>query len=89
MNMIVWGVAGALLGWVTFTYLNYSEGRGMVLSLVVGAVGGIVGGHLLAPIMGAAATIPDSFSVLALMVALGSAAALLFVGDKIHERFGF
>jgi uncharacterized membrane protein YeaQ/YmgE (transglycosylase-associated protein family) len=89
MNMIVWGVAGALLGWASFTYLSYSEGRGMVASLIVGAVGGLMGGHLLAPIMGAAATVPDSFSLLALIVALGSAAALLFVGGKIHERFGF
>jgi uncharacterized membrane protein YeaQ/YmgE (transglycosylase-associated protein family) len=88
MNMIVWGVGGALLGWMSFTYLNYSEGRGMILSLIVGAVGGIVGGHLLAPIMGVTATIPDTFSVVALVIALGSAAALLFLGEQIHERFG-
>jgi uncharacterized membrane protein YeaQ/YmgE (transglycosylase-associated protein family) len=88
MNIVVWALAGAALGWITFSYFKLSEGRGMAVSLIVGAVGGLAGGHLIAPLLGLAASVPDSFSAVPLLVALASAGALLFIGDRIYERFG-
>jgi len=88
MNIMIWIVAGAAAGWASFAYLKFSEGRGMVISLIVGAAGGMIGGKLLAPMLGATASAAGDFSAMALLVALATAAALLFVGDRIHERFG-
>ena len=88
MEMIVWLLAGAVVGWVSFTFFKYSEGRGMFVSLVIGATGALIGGHLLAPAVGAAAAVAGTFSAAAFFVALASAGALLFVGDRIHDRFG-
>ena len=88
MNIMIWIVAGAAAGWASFTYLKFSEGRGIFLSLIIGACGGMLGGKLLAPMLGASAGAAGDFSVATLFVALATAGALLFVGDKIHDRFG-
>ena len=88
MDIMIWIVAGAAAGWAAFAYLKLSEGRGMVVSLIVGASGAVIGGKLLAPMLGASASAAGDFSVMALFVAIATAAALLFAGDKIHERFG-
>jgi uncharacterized membrane protein YeaQ/YmgE (transglycosylase-associated protein family) len=89
MNLIIWILAGGVIGWASFAFLKFSEGRGMVVSIVVGATGGVVGGKLLAPMLGFSAAAPEGFSAAALLLALMAAAGLLFIGDRIHARFGF
>ena len=50
MNIVMWMLAGAILGWIGFTYLRFNEGRGMMISVIIGAVGGLVGGNMIAPL---------------------------------------
>jgi uncharacterized membrane protein YeaQ/YmgE (transglycosylase-associated protein family) len=88
MQIAIWMLAGAMAGWVAFKYFNLSEGRGLMLSLVVGAAGGILGGKALAPMLGMSAAVPGAFSTAALMIAVAVAAAVLFIGDKVYEKFG-
>jgi len=88
MNIIMWMVAGAAIGWAAYAVLHFNEDRGMIVSVVIGLLGGVVGGKLVAPMFGVVASIPDAFSMAALVCALGSAAVVLFVGDQVHARFG-
>ena len=88
MNIIMWMVAGAAIGWAAYTVLHFNEHRGMVVSVVVGLLGGVAGGKLVAPLFGVVASIPEAFSMAALVCALGSAAVILFIGDQVHARFG-
>ena len=88
MNIIMWMVAGAAIGWAAYAVLHFNEDRGMIVSVVIGLLGGVVGGKLVAPMFGVVASIPDAFSMAALACALGSAAVVLFVGDQVHARFG-
>jgi uncharacterized membrane protein YeaQ/YmgE (transglycosylase-associated protein family) len=88
MDMTLWMLCGAALGWVSFARFKFSEGRGLFVSLVVGASGALIGGRLLAPLLGVSAAVPGGFSIAALLFALAAAAALLLVGDKVYERFG-
>jgi uncharacterized membrane protein YeaQ/YmgE (transglycosylase-associated protein family) len=55
---------------------------------VIGLLGGVAGGKLVAPMFGVVASVPEAFSMAALVCALGSAAVVLFVGDQVHARFG-
>ncbi len=88
MNIIMWMVAGAAIGWAAYAVLHFNEDRGMVVSMVIGLLGGVAGGKLVAPMFGVVASIPEAFSMAALVCALGSAAVILFIGDQVHARFG-
>lgn len=88
MNIIVWALAGAALGWVGISFLRFNEGRGTVVSMVIGAVGGIIGGKTIAPMFVAAAAVPGDFSMAALFFAAVIAAAFLAIGNLVHDRFG-
>ena len=51
MNIMMWILAGGILGWVGYSYMGFNEGRGMVVSSVIGAIGGVVGGKMIAPML--------------------------------------
>ena len=88
MNSVMWILAGGIVGWVGFTYLNFNEMRGMSVSTIIGMVGGLLGGQVFAPMFGAAAAVPGDFSVMALLVALAGAAACLAAANMVYDRFG-
>lgn len=87
MELVLWLLAGAVLGWVAIAYFGLNQDRGTIVSIVIGASGGIIGGKLVAP-MFVAATAPGEFSMAALIVVLASAAACLVGGNVVHNRFG-
>ena len=88
MNIIMRMLAGAAIGWAAYAVLHFNEDRGMLVSMVIGLVGGVAGGKLVAPMVGVVATIPEAFSMAALICALAGAAVVLFIGDQVHARFG-
>ena len=88
MNIFIWMLAGALLGWIGFSYMRFNEERGLLVSAIIGAVGGLIGGNIIAPMFMAAQKVPDAFSASSLVVAAIVAAALLFAGNLIYQRWG-
>lgn len=88
MNIAMWMLAGAALGWMGFAYWGFNEERGPVVSMIIGAGGGIVGGKLIAPVFLAAAAVPGDFSAAALFFAAAVAATFLFVGNMVYCRWG-
>jgi uncharacterized membrane protein YeaQ/YmgE (transglycosylase-associated protein family) len=87
MDIVMWVLAGAVLGWIGFTYLEQNQDRGMLISTIIGAFGGYVGGKLLSPMFGAAA-VPGAFNTSAMLFAVGAAVAFIMAGTLIHKRFG-
>ena len=88
MNLAMWVLAGGLLGWIGYAYIEANKDRGMIFSIVIGMVGGFFGGNVLAPILGAATETPNIFSPFALFVAAASAAACLAIGNLLAKRYG-
>lgn len=88
MNIPIWIIAGAVLGWIGCSMANVRDARRIAVSIVVGAVGGFFGGNVLAPLLGAATDTPNDFSVFSLIVAVGSAVACLAVGNLLRRRHG-
>jgi uncharacterized membrane protein YeaQ/YmgE (transglycosylase-associated protein family) len=88
MNTFLWVLAGAALGWASFTLLNFSEGRGKIASIVLGAMGGVLGGKMIAPMLTAPASVAGDFSISALVIAMLVASVLLFVADLVNKRWG-
>ena len=87
MDIVVWILAGGALGWVAFSYMGLSEDRGMMISVIIGAVGGVFGGKLITPMFAGAAAVPGVFSVTALLFAGVVATAFLVVGNLIYNRW--
>jgi uncharacterized membrane protein YeaQ/YmgE (transglycosylase-associated protein family) len=87
MNIAMWVLAGGILGWVGFSYLRFNEGRGMMISVIIGAVGGFVGGNMIAPLF-TATEIPGAFSSSAMIFAALAAAGFLAAGNLIYNRWG-
>jgi uncharacterized membrane protein YeaQ/YmgE (transglycosylase-associated protein family) len=88
MNIVMWMLAGGILGWVGYSFLKFNEERGKIVSIIIGTVGGLLGGKIIAPMFITAAAVPDDFSVSALFFAAAVAAAFLAVGNLVHNRWG-
>ena len=87
MNIAMWLLAGGILGWFSYQFLDFNEGRSTMASVVIGAAGGLVGGKVIAPMFIAAAPIPADFSSSALFFAVAIAAMFLAVGSFIDRRW--
>ena len=68
--------------------MGLNEQRGMIVSIILGAIGGVIGGKLVAPMFGAVAAVPGEFSMAGLLVVMTSAVACLLLGNLVHSRFG-
>ncbi len=88
MNIAIWVMAGAILGWIGYAVLKANEDRGMILSIIIGVVGGFLGGNVLAPMLGAAMDTPNDFSLFSLVIALASAAGCLAISNLVSNRNG-
>ena len=88
MNIAMWVLAGGVLGWIGYTHLKANEERGLLISIVIGVLGGFFGGNVLAPMLGAPTDTPNDFSLFSMTIALASAAACLVIGDQVSRRFG-
>jgi uncharacterized membrane protein YeaQ/YmgE (transglycosylase-associated protein family) len=88
MNIMIWVLAGGVAGWVGYSYMRFNEDRGMIVSIIIGIVGGFFGGNVLAPMLGAVTDTPNSFSLFSLVVALAAAAGCLAIGNLLSRRYG-
>ena len=88
MNIVMWMLTGSILGWVAYSYLSFNEERGAMVSIVIGALGGLIGGKVIAPMFTAGALAPGDFSAPALFVAAAVAAAFLAGGNLVYKRWG-
>jgi uncharacterized membrane protein YeaQ/YmgE (transglycosylase-associated protein family) len=87
MDIAVWILVGAIIGWISFSMIGLNEGRGMVISITIGAVGGLLGGKLIAPFFSAPAAAPGDFGGSAIVFAAAVAAACLFAGHLVHQHW--
>ena len=87
METLVWLVAGSLIGWLSFSYLGFNEARGVAVTMVIGAVGALIGGKVIAPMFTAATDAGGRLQPDALLFALGGAIGGLVLGDMLHRRW--
>lgn len=88
MNIVMWMLTGSALGWVAYSYLSFNEERGVIVSLIIGALGGFIGGKMISPMFTAGALTPDEFSAPAVFFAAAVAAGFLAAGNLIYKRWG-
>ncbi|HEY5638323.1 MAG TPA: hypothetical protein VIS77_15645 [Burkholderiales bacterium] len=92
MNFFIWMLAGAAVGWLAVSFMGFNEQRGTIVATIIGAVGGIAGGKLVAPLFAAAsvtAAAPSDINTMAVVSAVGTAAVFVAAGHFLEEKFGF
>ncbi|HEU5297549.1 MAG TPA: GlsB/YeaQ/YmgE family stress response membrane protein [Burkholderiaceae bacterium] len=77
MNLIIWLVVGGLIGWLASVVMNTDDQQGLILNVAVGIVGAMLGGWVMAPLVGAGTINQNDFSMAALIVSFAGAAILL------------
>ena len=85
MNFIIWIVVGGLLGWVASMIMRTDAQQGMFLNIVVGIIGALLGGWLLAPLFGTGTINQNDFSISSLLVSLLGAVILLAIVNLIRR----
>jgi uncharacterized membrane protein YeaQ/YmgE (transglycosylase-associated protein family) len=85
MNFIIWIVVGGLLGWVASMIMKTDAQQGMLLNVVVGIIGALLGGWLLAPLFGTGTINQNDFSISSLLVSLLGAVILLAIVNLVRR----
>lgn len=85
VNFIIWLIVGGLLGWVASIIMKTNAQQGMVLNVVVGIVGAMLGGWLLAPMFGVGTINQGDFSIAGLGLSLLGAVILLAIVNLIRR----
>lgn len=79
MNFIIWIVIGGILGWIASMIMRTDAQQGLLLNVVVGIIGALLGGWLLAPLFGTGTINQSDFSLGSLLVSLLGAIILLAI----------
>jgi len=85
MNIIIYLIAGAIVGYIASRIMRTSSQQGLLLDIVVGVVGAFLAGWFLSPIFGVG-TINDAITLPTMLVTLGGAILLLFIVKLIRRR---
>lgn len=87
MNIMLWLLAGAAVGWAGAHFFDLNHQRGKAIAMAIGAVGALIGGQSLAPLLSNAAEIDGHFSIFSMVIAILVATACVVTGDMISKRY--
>jgi uncharacterized membrane protein YeaQ/YmgE (transglycosylase-associated protein family) len=79
MSFLIWIIIGGILGWLASIVMKTDAQQGIFLNIIVGIVGALLGGWLLAPLFGTGTINQDNFSVGSLLVSFLGAVILLAI----------
>ncbi len=85
MNFIIWIVVGGILGWIASMIMRTDAQQGMLMNIIVGIIGALLGGWLLAPLFGTGTINQSDFSIGSLLVSLLGAVILLAIVNLLRR----
>jgi uncharacterized membrane protein YeaQ/YmgE (transglycosylase-associated protein family) len=85
MNFILWLIVGGILGWIASKIMHTDAQQGIVLNIIVGIVGALLAGLLLAPLFGVGTINQRDFSLASLFFSLLGAVILLAIVNLVRR----
>jgi uncharacterized membrane protein YeaQ/YmgE (transglycosylase-associated protein family) len=79
MNFLIWLLVGGILGWLASLAMKTDGQQGVILNVVVGIVGALIAGFVIAPMFGTGTINTNDFSISGLLVSFVGAAILLAI----------
>ena len=84
INVIVWLVMGAVVGWLPSPVMKTDNQQGILLNVVAGIEGAVLAGWLVSPLVGAGTIHQAYFSPASLVVSLAGAVIVLAVVNSFR-----
>lgn len=84
MNLIIYLIAGAIVGYIASRVMNTNSQQGTLLDIVVGIIGAFVAGFFISPLLGIG-TINDAISIPTMLVSLLGAIVLLWIVKQVRR----
>lgn len=85
MNLIIYLIAGALVGYVASLVMRTNSQQGLLMDIVVGVIGAFLAGYFISPLLGVG-TINQAITVPTLLVTLLGSVALLAIYKMVARR---
>jgi uncharacterized membrane protein YeaQ/YmgE (transglycosylase-associated protein family) len=85
MNLIIYLIAGAIVGYVASRIMRTNSQQGLLLDIVVGVVGAFIAGWFITPLLGVG-TINEAITLPTLLVTLLGSVVLLAIYKAVARR---
>jgi uncharacterized membrane protein YeaQ/YmgE (transglycosylase-associated protein family) len=85
MNLVIWLIVGGILGWLASLVMKTDGQQGIVLNVIVGIVGALLAGFIIAPMLGTGTINSNDFSIAGLLVSLLGAVVLLALVNLVRR----
>ncbi|MBS4060469.1 MAG: GlsB/YeaQ/YmgE family stress response membrane protein [Bacteroidetes bacterium] len=85
MNIIIYLIAGAIVGYVASRIMRTSGQQGLLLDIVVGIIGAFLAGYFISPLLGVG-TINDAITIPTMLVTLLGSVVLLAIVKLFRGR---
>lgn len=84
MNLLIYLIAGAIVGYIASRIMKTSSQQGLILDIVVGVAGAFLAGYFISPLLGIG-TINDAITFPTMLVTLLGSIVLLFLYKLIRK----
>lgn len=84
MNIIIYLIAGAIVGYIASRIMNTNSQQGLLLDIVVGVVGAFLAGYFISPLLGIG-TINDAVTIPTMLVTLLGSVVLLWIYKMVRR----
>lgn len=84
MNLIIYLIAGAIVGYVASRIMHTNGQQGTLLDIVVGVIGAFIAGYFLSPLFGIG-TINDAVTIPTMLVTLLGSVVLLWIVKAVRR----
>lgn len=85
MNLIIYLIAGAIVGYVASRVMHTNSQQGPIMDIVVGVIGAFLAGYFISPLLGVG-TINDAITLPTMLVTLIGAIVLLWIYKQVMGR---
>ena len=84
MNLIIYLIAGAIVGYIASRIMHTDSQQGTLLDIVVGIVGAFLAGYFISPLLGVG-TINDAITIPTMLVTLLGAVILIWIVKAVRR----
>lgn len=85
MNLVIWLVVGGVIGWLASLVMRTDAQQGIILNIVVGIIGALLAGFVIAPMFGTGTINSNDFSMSGLLVSFVGAVVLLAIVNMFRR----
>jgi uncharacterized membrane protein YeaQ/YmgE (transglycosylase-associated protein family) len=85
MNIIIYLIAGAIVGYIASRIMKTNSQQGLLMDIVVGVVGAFLAGYFISPLLGVG-TINNAVTIPTMLVTLVGSVVLLWIYKQVAAR---